>query len=89
MKFEYLLFNLVIIAGPVLAQFNRQIRHLSRWRLKLLVNGVVMIPYIVWDALVTGSHWWFNKTYTLDFRWLGLPIAEWLFFITVFRLDAC
>ena len=83
MKFEYLLFNLVIIAGPVLSQFNRQIRHVSRWRLKLLVNGIVMVPYIVWDALVTGSHWWFNKTYTLDFRLLGLPIGEWLFFITV------
>ena len=42
-----------------------------------------MIPYIIWDVLVTGSHWWFNKAYTLDFRLLGLPIEEWLFFITV------
>ncbi|MCE2414294.1 lycopene cyclase domain-containing protein [Candidatus Poribacteria bacterium] len=33
--------------------------------------------------LVTGSHWHFNKAYTLDFRLLGLPIGEWLFFITV------
>ena len=40
-------------------------------------------PYIIWDVCVTGSHWWFNKTYTLDFRLLGLPIEEWLFFITV------
>ena len=42
-----------------------------------------MIPYIIWDVLVTGSHWRFNEAYTLDFRLLGVPIEEWLFFITV------
>ena len=83
MEFEYLLFNLIVLVGPVVSQFSRQIRHVSRWRLKLLVTGIVMIPYIIWDALVAGSHWWFNKAYTLDFRLLGLPIEEWLFFITV------
>ena len=42
-----------------------------------------MVPFVIWDILVTGSHWWFNEAYTLDFRFLGLPIGEWLFFITV------
>ena len=83
MKFEYLLFNFVVIAGPVVSQFSRQIKHVSRWRLKLLVSGIVMIPYVIWDALVAGSHWWFNNAYTLNFRLFGLPIEEWLFFITV------
>ena len=83
MKFEYLLFNLIVTIGPVVSQFNYQIKHISQWRLKLLTNGIVMIPYIIWDVLVTGSHWQFNKAYTLDFRLLGLPIEEWLFFITV------
>ena len=83
MKFEYLLFNFVVIAGPVVSQFSHQIKHVSRWRLKLLVSGIVMIPYVIWDALVAGSHWWFNDAYTLNFRLFGLPIEEWLFFITV------
>ena len=83
MKFEYLLFNFVVIVGPVVSQFSHQIRLVSRWRSKLLVSGIVMIPYIVWDAIVTGSHWWFNETYTLNFRLFSLPIGEWLFFITV------
>ncbi len=82
MKFEYLLFNLIVIVGPIVSQFNQQIRHISHWRLKLLTTMFVMIPYIIWDVLVTGSHWWFNETYTLDFRLLGLPIGEWFFFIT-------
>ena len=83
MKFEYLLFNLIVIVGPVGLQLNHEIRHISYWRLKLFTNGIVMIPYIIWDVLVTDSHWWFNEAYTLDFRLLGLPIEEWLFFITV------
>ena len=83
MKFEYLVFNLIVIAGPLVSQFNRQIQRISRWKLKLLTSIIVMIPYIIWDALVTGSHWWFNTAYTLDSRLFGLPIEEWLFFITV------
>ena len=83
MQFEYFLFNLIVIVGPLVSQFNHQIRHISHWRLKLLTNGIVLIPYILWDVLVTGSHWWFNERYTFDFRMFGLPIGEWLFFITV------
>lgn len=83
MKLEYFLFNLIVIVGPTVSQFNRQIKDISRWRLKLFTNGIVMIPYVIWDMLVTGSHWRFNAAYTLDFRLLGLPIEEWLFFITV------
>ena len=83
MKFEYLLFNLVVVLGPVTSQFSRQIKNVSRWRLKLRVSIIVMIPYVIWDALVTGSHWQFNTAYTLGFRLFGLPIEEWLFFITV------
>ena len=83
MNYEYLLFNVVITVGPVVSHFSRRIRYVSRWGLKLLVNGIVMIPYVIWDAIVTGSHWWFNDAYTLDFRLLGLPIGEWIFFITV------
>ena len=83
MKFEYLLFNLVVIAGPVVSQFTRQIKSVSRWRLKLRVSAIVMIPYVIWDVLVVGLHWQFNTAYTLNFRLFGLPIEEWLFFITV------
>ena len=42
-----------------------------------------MVPYIIWDVIVTGSHWWFNEKYTLNFRLAGLPLGEWLFFITI------
>ena len=83
MKFEYLLFNLTVLIGPCAAEFYPPIRSVSQPRVKLLATGIVMIPYLIWDALVTGEHWWFNEAYTLDFRLLGLPVGEWLFFVTV------
>ena len=83
MKFEYLLFNLVVIAVPVACQFIRPIKSVSQWRLKLFVSVIVMIPYVIWDTLVADSHWQFSAAYILGFRLFGLPIEEWFFFITV------
>ena len=83
MKYEYLLFNIIVIAGPTVFSFDRRVHYVSRWSIALLAIAIVMIPYIIWDAMVTGSHWWFNEKYTLDFRLAGLPIGEWLFFIAI------
>lgn len=83
MKIEYLLFNLIIISGPLALSFDRRVRYVRNWGKAFLASFLTLIPFIIWDSLVTGRHWWFNHDYTLDIRILGLPIAEWLFFITV------
>ncbi len=83
MKSEYLLLNLIILAGPLLMSFERQIHFVDKWRYAGPAIIIVAIPYLIWDSLVTGTHWWFNEKYTLDFRLAGLPIEEWLFFFTV------
>jgi lycopene cyclase domain-containing protein len=83
MKYEYLLFNIIVIAVPLIFSFEKRVHYVSRWSMAVLASLIVMIPYIIWDAMVTGSHWWFNEKYTLDFRLAGLPIGEWLFFITI------
>lgn len=44
---------------------------------------LTLVPFITWDALVTGRHWWFNDTYLIGSRLFGLPLEECLFFITV------
>jgi len=63
--------------------FERQIHFVDKWRYAWPAIIMVAIPYLIWDSLVTGTHWWFNEKYTLDFRLAGLPIEEWLFFFTV------
>src|SRR6185503_10690956 len=42
----------------------------------------VAVPFIGWDVLVTGRHWFFNVAPTA-IQPLGLPLGEWAFFVTV------
>jgi len=83
MRGEYLLFNLIVVTGPLLLSFDRKVRYVRRWPQALLASALVLIPYLLWDTAVQGRHWWFNPRFTLGIRVLGLPVGEWLFFITV------
>lgn len=83
MKAEYLLLNLLIIAGPLALSFDSNVRYVRFWAKALASAVIVMIPFIVWDSAVSGVHWYFSDLYTLNIRLLGLPPGEYLFFITV------
>ena len=83
MNIEYLLFNIAIIAGPL--YFASRVKYGFRKYLWTALKSVVIasVPFLIWDALVTGSHWSFNTSYTLSIRMFNLPPGELLFFITV------
>lgn len=83
MKFEYLLFNFVVLAGPLAYSFEKNINFRQYWREAF--GGIFgsLLVYVAWDSAVTNRHWYFNAPYMLDFRFFKLPIEEWLFFITV------
>jgi lycopene cyclase domain-containing protein len=83
MKFEYLIFNVLVMAGPLIFGSTRQFYFLDRWKNVFLSTIIIAIPFIIWDALVTDKYWMFNPDYTIDFRLASLPIEEWLFFFTV------
>lgn len=83
MKFEYLLFNLLIIAGPLAYSFEKNIHFRQFWREAFGAILGSLLVYVVWDSAVTNRHWYFNAQYMLDFRLFKLPLEEWLFFITV------
>ena len=83
MNHEYLLFNALIVTGPVLLSFDREVRYVSKWIPALLATLGAGIPFLFWDVLVTGRHWWFNPEFTMTSKILGLPPGEWLFFVTV------
>jgi len=80
---EYLLFNLLVAAGPLALSFEPKVRYLRRWPAALLSAALMLLPYALWDTLVTGRHWWFNPRYTAGTFIGPLPAGEWLFFITV------
>lgn len=83
MKIEYLIYNLIVFSGPFVLSFDRKVNFVQYWRFAFPAIAIPLVPYIFWDALVTNRHWWFNENYTLDARFLNLPIGEWLFFIAV------
>jgi len=49
----------------------------------LIAIVIPAIPFLLWDALVTGAHWHFNPLYVSGIKIINLPIEEILFFITV------
>jgi lycopene cyclase domain-containing protein len=80
---EYLLFNLLVIIGPVAFSFDKKVRYVRYWPAAIFSASVWIIPFIVWDSLVTDRHWWFNPVYT-EGTFIGrLPAGEWLFFLTI------
>lgn len=83
MTWEYLIFNTIIVSGPLALSFEKGVHYLSKWKYAFASIFLVLIPFIIWDALVTGRHWWFNDLYITGIKILGLPLEEWLFFMTV------
>lgn len=83
MSSEYLLFNLAVIIGPLALSFDRKIQFVKKWHLSLASVVTVSAPFLVWDMLVADMHWQFNPAYTMGVSLLGLPVEEWLFFLTV------
>jgi lycopene cyclase domain-containing protein len=83
MSLEYLIFNLTVLAGPIALSFEKGVHYVGRWKYAFMAILPVLILFVVWDILVTGRHWWFNDQYITGLKIAGLPIEEWLFFITI------
>ncbi len=83
MKFEYLLFNLVVIFGPILALIFRPKLTIPKARPALFSVGISALLFIVWDMVVTGHFWMFNPKYITGIKLWTIPLEEALFFLTV------
>jgi len=83
MKYEYLIFNIIVLSGPLFFGSLKKFYFLDKYKYALFSVVISAIPFIIWDVIVTDRHWFFAEQYTLGFRILGLPLEEILFFITV------
>lgn len=83
MNYEYLIFNGIVLLGPLALSFDKKVHFFTQWPIAFPAIGLSLLPFIVWDIVVTGKHWWFNEQFTCSLRIAGLPLGEWLFFITV------
>lgn len=83
MHWEYLAFDAVVLVPVLVLSLRRSTFFLPRWPAAFTALTLTAIPFLVWDAVVTGRHWWFNEQYVLGPRLGPLPIEEVLFFVAM------
>jgi len=80
----YLLVNLLVILFPLLLSFDRRVVFYRQWRAVIPAILTVAAIFIAEDIFATArGHWDFSHQYAGEYRLLGLPPGEWLFFLTV------
>lgn len=84
MWWAYLAINAATLAGPLARSFEPRIAYWRRWHALLPALALTLAFFIVWDAVFTAwGVWGFNDDYLVGCRMWGLPVEEWLFFVTV------
>jgi lycopene cyclase domain-containing protein len=83
LKSEYLIFNIIVLAGPLFFGAMRPFYFLDKLKYAILPILIPAIIFLIWDSIVTYSHWNFNENYVLGLTIFKLPIEEILFFISV------
>jgi len=79
----YLWINIGTLLFPFLLSFDKKVHFYKKWR--FLLPGLLMVGgfFLAWDVFFTQMGVWdFNPRY-FTYSFLGLPLGEWLFFITV------
>jgi lycopene cyclase domain-containing protein len=83
-KWLYLLLNLGTISVPLLRSFEPKVAYYKSF--PRLFKGILIVGgfFLVWDIYFTSiGVWGFTPTYLSGIELFGLPLGEYLFFITV------
>lgn len=80
----YLWLNVLTLAAPLARSFEPRVSFRSRWFALLPAIAGVGALFIAWDVYFTSiGVWAFNARYLVGWSAFGLPVEEWLFFVTV------
>ncbi len=83
MQYEYLIFNLLIIIGPVLVIIFSKTAVKPLLLPSFFSIGLTALLFLIWDHFATGLFWDFNEKYITGIKITNLPVEEILFFLTV------
>ena len=84
MKYLNLWLNLGSFIVPFLFSFHPRLQFYKKWKSLAKALLIMMAVFIPWDILFTQNDFWgFNDAYITGYRFLDLPIEEWLFFICI------
>lgn len=80
----YLYINIFTIAAPLLLSFDKKVAFYKNWKYLFPAILIMAFIFIGKDAIFASlGIWGFNDDYLIGVRMLGLPLEEWMFFITV------
>lgn len=83
-KWLYLILNAFTISFPLLRSFESKVAYYKRF--PSLFKSMVMVSgfFLIWDIWFTHiGVWGFTPSYLSGIEWFGLPLGEYLFFVTV------
>lgn len=84
MKLTYLLLNIFTILVPFVRSFEQKIAFYKKWKFFVPANLITSAFFLTWDYFKTSNGVWsFNDSYILGPRLFGMPLEEYLFFLTV------
>ena len=80
----YLIVNLFVLLPTLALSFDKKVHFVGLWRSFWPANLAVLAAFIAWDVAFTKMGvWGFNPDYLIGVDILGLPVEEWMFFVTI------
>jgi len=80
----YLMLDLLVLAAPLALSFDRRVAFHRKWPELFAAIATILLAFGAWDVWKTAiGVWSFNGEYAGTTRWLGLPPAEWFFFVAI------
>ncbi|MEZ4825901.1 MAG: lycopene cyclase domain-containing protein [Bacteroidia bacterium] len=84
MALTYLLLNIGTIGSTMALSFDRKVAFFRQWGALFPAIAIVGAVFIVWDIwFARMGVWSFNYDYLTGWSLIGLPVEEWMFFVTV------
>lgn len=83
-SYTYFYLHLFTIVPVFLLSFDKNVHYYKKWRYLMPAIGITATVFILWDVFFTAvGVWGFNHSYLSGLFLWGLPVEEWLFFLTV------
>ena len=80
----YTAINLLVLAVPLALSFDRKVAFWRKWPSVAIAILAVVLVFGVWDSwMASRGIWGFNPEHAGMWRFLHLPLGEWLFFVCV------
>jgi lycopene cyclase domain-containing protein len=82
--YTYLIFNIAVIIFPFILSFDRKVAFWRKWPYLMVSIILGDLIFVTWDSIVTDiGHWSFNEDHLTGIWVFGIPLEEFLFFVTV------